>query len=123
MKNVPEGWTDDMTIVVPTGQSLEDIVDYVLQAAVRRETSSEVVQHLITEFGLTHGDAELALDRTCGVVVRAATDRQNNCPPKAKDPMAWLSFQRCLNQPGMISAIYPQFARPSKKTSWRRLFT
>ncbi|HMI53404.1 MAG TPA: hypothetical protein VK525_17960 [Candidatus Saccharimonadales bacterium] len=123
MKNVPEGWTDDMTIAVPTGQSLEGIVDYVLQAAVQRETSSEVVQRLVTEFGLTHGDAELALDRTCGGVLRAATGRRNNCPSKDKDPMAWLSFQRCLNQPEVMGAIYPQFARPPKKIWWRRLFS
>jgi hypothetical protein len=39
MNKVPEGWTDDMTIAVPTGRSLDDIVDYVLQAAIRRETA------------------------------------------------------------------------------------
>jgi hypothetical protein len=115
MNNVPEGWTDDMTIVVPTGRSVDDIVDYVLQATIRRETPSNMVRHLSTEFGLTQGDAELALDRTCAGVVRAATGRRDNCPPKEKDPMAWLSFQRCLKQPELIGALYPQFARPSQK--------
>lgn len=123
MKEVPEGWTDDMTIVVPDGRSLDDIVDYVLQAAVRRETASNTVRHLTAEFGLTQGDAELALDRTCGGVVRAATGRRDNCPSKEKDPMAWLSFQRCLKRPGLIGAIYPQFGRRSVKTWWRRFFS
>ena len=115
MNKLPEGWTDDMTIVVPTGRSLHDIVDYVLQATIRRETPSNIVQHLTTEFGLTQGDAELALDRTCGGVVRAVTRRRENCPQKEKDPLAWLSFHRCLNQPELIGAIYPQFARPPEK--------
>jgi hypothetical protein len=123
MNKVPEGWTDDMTIVVPTGRSLDDIVDYVLQATIQRETPSNMVRHLTTEFGLTQGDAELALDRTCGGVVRAATGRRDNCPPKEKDPMAWLSFQRCLKQPELIGALYPQLARPSQKPWWRRLFS
>lgn len=122
MNNVPEGWTDDMTIVVPTGRSIDDIVDYLLQATIRRETPRNTVRHLIQGFGLTQSDAELALDRTCGGVVRAATGRQENCPPKEKDPLAWLSFQRCLKQPELIGAIYPRFVKPTQKPWWRRLF-
>lgn len=66
MNKLPEGWTDDMTIVVPTGRSLDDIVDYVLRATIRRETPDNMVRHLVEEFGLTQSDAELAWDRTCG---------------------------------------------------------
>lgn len=120
MNNVPEGWTDDMTIVVPTGRRIDDIVDYVLQATIRRETPSNTVRHLIQEFGLTQSDAQLALDRTCGGVVRAATGRQENCPAKEKDPLAWLSFQRCMKHPELIGAIYPQFVKPTQKPWWRR---
>ena len=115
LSTVPEGWTDDMTIVVPTGRSLDEIVDYVLQGMIRRETRSNMVKHMTREFGLTQGDAELALDRTCGGVVRAATGRLDNCPQREKDPMAWISFQRCLEQPELIAALYPQFARPPQK--------
>src|SRR5215510_7225640 len=107
MNKLPEGWTDDMTIAVPTGRSLDDVVDYCLQATIRKETTEKMFQHLTTEFGLTQRDAELALDRTCGGVVRAATGPQDNCPAREKDPMAWLSFQRCLKQPELIGAIYP----------------
>ena len=53
-----------MTTVVPIGRSLDDIVDYVLQATIRWENPSNMVQHLTTVFGLTQGDAELALDRS-----------------------------------------------------------
>lgn len=133
MNKLPEGWTDDMTIVVPTGRSLDDIVDYVLRATIRRETPDNMVRHLVEEFGLTQSDAELAWDRTCGGVVRAATGHQENCPSKDKEPLAWLSFQRCLKQPELIGAIYPKYgteesvprvhARPTQKPWWRRLFS
>ena len=116
MKKIPEGWTDDMTIAVPAGRSLDDVVDYCLQATIRKEAPEKMVQYLTAEFGLAKSDAELALDRTCGGVVRAATGRQDNCPAREKDPMAWLSFQRCLKQPELIAAIYPQFAGLSEKT-------
>jgi hypothetical protein len=115
MNKLPDGWTDDMTIVVPIGRSLDDIVDYILRATIRRETPNNMVQHLTTEFGLSQGDAELALDRTCGGVVRAATGRRENCPSKEKDPLAWSSFHRCLKEPELTGAIYPQFARPEKR--------
>jgi len=92
MNKLPEGWTDDMTIAVPTGCSLDDIVDYVLQATIRRETPTSMVRHLTTEFGLTQGDAEVALDRTCGGVVRAATGRHENCPPREKGPNGVAEF-------------------------------
>jgi hypothetical protein len=104
-----------MTIVVPTDHSLDDIVDYVLQAMIRQATPTNMVQHLTKEFGLTQGGAELALDRTCGGVVRAATRRHENCPSKEKDPMTCLSFQRCLKQPELIEAIYPHFTKSSKE--------
>ena len=61
---VPAGRTDDITIVVPTGRNLDEIVDYVLQATTRRETPTNMLRHRTTEFGLSQGDAELALDRT-----------------------------------------------------------
>ena len=112
-----------MTIAVPAGRSLDEVVDYCLQATIRKETPEKIVQHLTTEFGLTQSDAELALDRTCGGVVRAATGRQDNCPARKKDPMAWLSFQRCQKQPDLIGAIYPRFVRPPEKTWWQRLFS
>jgi len=115
LSNIPDGWTDDMTIVVPTGRSLDDVVDYVLQSTIRGVSPAKMVAQLSVEFGLTQADAELALDRTYGGVVRAATGQKSNCPTRDKDPVAWLSFQKCLTQPDLIAAIYPQFARQTRK--------
>jgi hypothetical protein len=74
--NIPEGWTDDITIVVPTGRSLDDVVDYVLQSTIRGVSPTKMVEQLSVEFGLTQSDAELALDRTYGGGVRAGTGQK-----------------------------------------------
>jgi len=53
LSNIPDGWTDDMTIVVPTGRSLDDVVDYVLQSTIRGVSPTKMVEQLSVEFGLT----------------------------------------------------------------------
>lgn len=123
LSNLPDGWTDDMNIAMAPGGSLEELVDYVLQSTVRRDAKATMVQHLSVEFGLTPADAELALDRVYGGVVRAATGQMANCPAKDRDPVAWVSFQKCLKQRDLIAAIYPQFAKPPRKPWWRRLLS
>jgi hypothetical protein len=112
---VPEGWTDDLNIAIAAGRTVEELVEVVLEAATRRDTTSTTIDRLMKEFGLSRPDAELALDRALGGVVRAATGQAENCPSKKKDPVAWTSYQRCLKAPGLIAAIYPQFAKPSQR--------
>ena len=112
-----------MNIVVSAGRSLEELVDYVLECKKRRDERTTIVQHLSENFGLTQADAELALDRACGGVVRAATGRADNCPAKDKDPVAWFSYQKCLAQPDLIAALYPSFVKPPRKSWWRRLLS
>ncbi|HLX84227.1 MAG TPA: hypothetical protein VKR59_10030 [Terriglobales bacterium] len=122
MSNLPEGWTDDMNIAVPPGHTLDEVVDYVLEGTIRRDSAVIMIQHLKAAFGLSQSDAELALDRVCGGVVRAATGRATNCPAEDKDPLAFVSYQKCLKKPALITAIYPQFAK-SRKPWWRRLLS
>lgn len=112
-----------MNIALAPGRSLEELVDWVLECNVRRDKPTVIVQQLIDKFGLTQADAELALDRTCGGVVRAATGRADNCPPKDKDLVAWFSYQKCMKRPDLIAAIYPKFAEPRRKPWWRRLMS
>ena len=119
MSNLPEGWTDDLNIVIAEGRTADELADFVLQAATRHETTATMGQVLMKDFGLSQGDAELALDRVFGGVVRAATGAAANSPAKEKDPIAWASYQKCLKAPHLIAAIYPQFAKP-KKPWWRR---
>ena len=99
MSNLPEGWTDDMNIPLTDDLSLEKLVDYVFESTIRRDPPPTIVQNLSERFGLIQADAELALDRACGGAVRAATGRADNCPAKDKDPVAWFSYQKCINNP------------------------
>ena len=41
MAELPEGWTDDMTIPLPPGRTAADVVEFVLQAALRGTPDDE----------------------------------------------------------------------------------
>jgi hypothetical protein len=110
MAEIPEGWTDDMTIPLPPGRTVEEVVEFVLQAALCRTPDNETERLLAAEFQLSADDAALARDRSFGGLVRAATRNPENCPVRQKDPLAWESFQRGTRDPSLIARIYPQFA-------------
>lgn len=110
MADLPEGWTDDMTIPLPAGRTAAEVVEFVLQAALRGTRDSETERLLAAEFMLSEEDAALARDRSFGGLVRAATRNPANCPAQDKDPLAWESFQRGTRDPSLVARIYPQFA-------------
>jgi hypothetical protein len=83
-------------------KTLEDLVEFILQAEARKVRSDETISELITRFGPSKEDAELAWDRTLGGLVRAATGNQINCPEREKDPVAGISYQACLREPAVI---------------------
>ncbi len=108
MAERPDGWTDDLTIHVCPPLTLDELVEFVLQAEVRQVPSDATTAELVTRFGLSDEDAALAWDRALGGLVRAATGNPVNCPVREKDPVAWISYQRCLREPSLIAAIRPQ---------------
>lgn len=65
------------------------------------------------EFGLSPDDAELARDRAFGGLDRAATGNPENCPDPVKDPLAWESFHRGIQDPSLVARIYPQLGHHS----------
>jgi hypothetical protein len=103
-------WTDDMTIRLPPGRTPGELVDLVLQAALRGSAAQEIELSLAREFALNEDDARLARDRTFGGLVRAATRNPANRPAPDKDPIAFESFQRGEADRSLIARIYPQFA-------------
>ena len=108
---IPPGWTDDMNVLLPPGKTVREIVEFVIQAALRGTPDDTTEQLLVAEFQLSPDDAGLIRDRTFGGIVRAATQNTANCPDPDKDPMAWQSFQLATSDPSIVARIYPQFAR------------
>jgi hypothetical protein len=105
--DIPDGWTDDMRVPLAPGRTVEELVDHVLRAALEGRDTSLLLRELVTTFGLSEEDAELALDRVFGGIVRAATKNPANCPDREKDPIAWASFDRGIRQPSVVAALYP----------------
>lgn len=105
-----QGWTDDLRIAMPPSRTIADLVDFVLQSAMHGVPAKRIVKRLAKEFDLSKHDAELAVDRSFGGLVRAATRNPLNCPPQDKDPVAWESFQRGSSDPSLVARIYPDLA-------------
>ena len=105
------------------GRTLDELVDDVFARSIGHESAHAVIQHLCNHFGLAQADAELALDRTYGGVVRAATGNLANCPAKDKDPVAWISFHKSMKRPEVIGVICPQFPHAPRQSWWRRLLS
>jgi hypothetical protein len=104
------GWTDDLTIQLPPGRTVTELVEFVLQSALRGTTAEQIDRLFAGEFGLSPDDAELARDRSFGGLVRAATRNPLNCSESGKDPVAWESFQRGMHDPSLVARIFPEFA-------------
>ncbi len=116
MANMPEGWiwTDDMTVPLPAGRTVEELVDYVIQVTIGGTPDDTTEHALIATFGLSPEDAALACDRTLGRIVRASSKNPANGLVKDKDPLAWTSYHRARQEPSIIATIYPQYV-PSKR--------
>lgn len=110
--SLPEGWTDDMNVPLPPGRTVDEVVEHVIRNALAGVGDEETERQLAEAFALSSEDAALARDRTFGGIVRAATRNAQNCPDRAKDPMAWTSFQRATADPSIVARIYPQWASP-----------
>lgn len=108
----PEGWTDDMNVPLQPGRTVDEVVEHVIRNALAGVGDAETERQLAESFSLSREDAALARDRTFGGIVRAATGNARNCPDRAKDRIAWTSFQRAIADPSIIKRIYPQWAGP-----------
>ena len=107
---LPDGWvlTDDMTVPLPSGRTVAEVVELVIQCGLLGSSAEEIEGRLADEFGLSADDAALARDRTFGGLVRAGTRIPENCPSLVKDPVAYESYQRGTRDPSLVSRIYPQ---------------
>ncbi len=93
--------TDDMTLP-QAGWSYRELVDFIISGLLARKDPDALVSEVAGRFSLSPDNAELAIDRTCGGLVRAATRNRANQPPQEKDPVAWESFERGIADPAII---------------------
>jgi hypothetical protein len=90
---IPEGWTDDMNVTIRPDRTILELTKAVMESVQNFNGEPEIVRATASEFGMSESDAWLAFDRVQGGIIRALTTRQNNCPDRDKDPMAWQAFR------------------------------
>ena len=90
---IPEGWTDDMSVRMNPDGSVEDLVRSVMAALLSGEPAETICARIAADFGVHEEDLALVLDRVQGGIVRALTANTENAPSPVKDPVAWASFQ------------------------------
>ena len=93
---VPDGWTNDMSVQLPSGRTVEELVEFILAANQDGRQHEALIAKLGSEFGLSNEDAGVSVDRVGGGIVRASTASGANCPNGVKDPTAGASFQRTI---------------------------
>ncbi len=92
-------WTDDMTVRLAPGTSVQDVVRLLRHAGQHGTPRREVLGVLTEHFALPFDDARLAMDRVAGGIVRAASGNPANEPDPVKDPLAWASYRIELGLP------------------------
>ncbi len=117
--SAPSGWTEDMSVEVPVGVTLESLVTLVLQRECDGTPYETTIAELVS-LGLSRSDAELAHDRTLGGVVRAASNNSANEPLRGDDPVAWTSYRFCLRDPTLIQRLQPDAASPPRPLNQAR---
>src|SRR5579884_2869619 len=91
-------WTDDMSVRLARGETTRALVEYLRTAETQGTTRSEMLTVLTERFALSFDDARLAMDRTVGGFVRAASGNPANEPDRGKDPVAWTAYQIALGR-------------------------
>lgn len=119
MGNLPEGWTDDMSVALPPGRNVNEAVSFVIHRAMANIPDEEIVADLESIFKLCRDDAELIFDRVFGGVVRAATGQLSNRPDRLKDPFAFTSYEIAQRDPQIIETLFPQYAPVASRPWWQ----
>jgi hypothetical protein len=97
-----------MNITLPADRTEAQVVDFVLARAEAGTTGEALVAATQAEFQATADDAELAVDRIYGGLVRARTRNPANRPDRSLDPLAWISFGRATADPSIIARLLPE---------------
>jgi len=85
-------WTTDMTFPVGNGGTIEDVAKFIEDSFNQSQDFEALFTELCSKFLLDEGDAELAIDRALGGIVRALTTNPDNEPDATEDPVANYMF-------------------------------
>jgi hypothetical protein len=96
-----------MNIRLPPDRTEDEVVDFVLMRSQSGTVGQPLLTELQAEFLITSDDAELAVDRIYGGVLRAGTRNSANRPERIQDPLAWISYGRAVDDPSIISKLFP----------------
>lgn len=91
-------WTDDMSVALPPGRAISDLVTYTVTLSERGRSGLELETAVAREFSLSDDDAALAVDRVFGGITRAATRNEANRPDPVKDPVAFESYRQAMER-------------------------
>ncbi len=86
-------WTTDMTFPVGNGLDQNDVAKHIKTAFLNSVDFHDLHEDLVTTFAIKRGDADLAIDRATGGVVRALTAIRSNKPDAKEDPIAYFMFR------------------------------
>ncbi len=93
-------FTDDLSLRVAPGRTLDELVDFVLTRQNDRIDRTTLVVGLTRRFALSFDDARVAIDRVGGGLVRAKTSHPGNRPDATKDPVALIAYRRARGEVG-----------------------
>jgi hypothetical protein len=93
-----------MNIVLGTGTIVE-LVDFIIRATLSRDATAQIRDAIQTRFQISSEDADLALDRTFGGIVRASTENPRNRPDPETDPIAFESYERARRDQTIIRLV------------------
>ena len=113
--NIPEGWTDDMSVNITTEKSDQELSVTLIESLKKRDSYDDMKKICHDIFGLSDEDAELAMDRVQGGIVRAITCNLKNKPDKNKDPLAWHSFNKVW---GTLPKLHWWSSKRDNKGEW-----
>ncbi len=85
-------WTTDMTFPVGNGYSMVDVSKYIKEHFESSNDFEELYKQLCAKFSLLESDAELAIERAVGGIVRGLTTNIENEPDPKEDPIANFMF-------------------------------
>lgn len=100
-------------VLLPAGATYEALTRSILDHARVTPDLDVLINHLHQCFGISRGDAGIAIDRALGGVVRAASQRADVSPDPERDPVAWHAYERSRSERRIIDDIYPGWTLPN----------